>query len=89
LSVQDPISEPIPELDQRPEEGSKVRSFGFTRTEHTWDVFPEEVFGLELVDESENNQGKIASRVGESFSEAGDAEGLAGRSGDDEVHISS
>jgi hypothetical protein len=88
LSVQHSVSEPIPEFDQRPEEGTKVRSFGFTRTEQAWDVLKDEPSGLELISDSNKHETEVAPRVVESLAESGDGEGLARSPSDQKVDCS-
>ena len=83
LSVQDPHGEPIAELHQRPEEGTKVPST--IRTEDTWHVFPDDPSGLEFISEAKKDEGEVAAWVGKSFAEAGDGEGLARSSSDQQV----
>jgi hypothetical protein len=86
LSVQHSVSEPIPEFDQRPEEGTKVPST--IRTEDTWHVFPDDPSGLELISKSKKDEGEVAPWVFESFAESGDGEGLAGSASDQKVDCS-
>jgi hypothetical protein len=72
LSVQHSVGEPIPELSQRPEEGTKVPSSS-TR-QNTGDIFPDDPFGFEQISNSEINEGQVSTRVCQSFSETSNAE---------------
>jgi hypothetical protein len=83
LSVQHSVGEPIPEFDQRPEEGTKVPPS--SRRQDTGDVFPDDPTGLELVSQAKKGESEVAPGVGKSFSEAGDGEGLARSSSDQKV----
>ena len=83
LSVQDPVGPPIPELFQRPEEGTKVPSS--SRRQDARDIFPDDPAGTEFVSESKKDEGEVAAGVGESFAQAGDGEGLARSSSDQKV----
>ena len=86
LSVQHSVSEPIPEFDQRPEEGTKV--FSSVTTEQAWDVLKDEPSGLELISDSKKHETEVAPRVVESFAESGDGEGLAWSASDQKVDCS-
>jgi hypothetical protein len=86
LSVQHSVGEPIPELCQPPEEGTKVPSS--SRGEHTGDVFPNAPAGTEAVKKAEIDEGQVATRVSQSFAESGDGEGLAGGSSDQKLNCS-
>jgi hypothetical protein len=86
LSVQHSVSEPIPEFDQRPEEGTKI--FSSVTTEQTWHVFKDDPSGLELISESKKHETEVAPRVVESLAESGDGEGLARSPSDQKVDCS-
>lgn len=86
LSVQHSPSEPIPELSQRPEDGTKVPSA--SAGQDTGDVFPEDPPRAKLANQAHELKGKVSAFVGESAPESSDAEGLAGRSSDNEGNIS-
>jgi hypothetical protein len=86
LSVQHSVGEPIPEFDQRPEEGTKVPPS--SRRQDTGDVLPDDPAGLEFVSQSKKGESEVAPRVGESFAESGDREGLAGCASDQKVDCS-
>jgi hypothetical protein len=83
LSVKHPIGEPIPEFDQRPEEGTKVPPS--SRRQDTGDVFPDDPSGLEFVSQAKKGEGEVTPMVGESFAESCDGEGLARGSSDQKV----
>jgi hypothetical protein len=86
LSIEHSVSEPVAELHQRPEEGTKVPST--IRTEDTWHVFPDDPSGLELISKSKKDEGEVAARVFKSFAESGDREGLTGCASDQKVDCS-
>jgi hypothetical protein len=86
LSVEHSVSEPVAELHQRPEEGTKVPST--IRTEDTWHVFPDDPSGLELISEAKKDEGEVAPWVVESFAESSDGEGLARSASDQKVDCS-
>jgi hypothetical protein len=84
LSVQDSVGPPIPELPQGVEEGSEgAASVHRQETRH---VFINDPLGSKVVNKSKIGEGEVAARVGESFAESGDAEGLAGRASDQNVN---
>ena len=83
LSVQDPVGPPIPELFQRPEEGTKIPSS--VRRQDARDIFPDDPAGFELISESKKDEGEVAAWVGESFAKSGDGEGLARCASDQKV----
>jgi hypothetical protein len=76
LSVQHSVGPPIPEFCQPPEDGPKVSST--VRRQDTGDVLPYHPTGLEAVSQSKKLKGQVATIVGQSLSETGDTEGLAG-----------
>jgi hypothetical protein len=83
LSVQHSVGEPIPEFDQRPEEGTKVPAS--SRRQDTGDVFPDNPTGLEFVSQPKKGESEVAPRVGKSFAESGNGEGLARCASDQKV----
>jgi len=84
LSVQHSVGEPVPELDQRPEEGTKVPSS--SRRQDTGDVFPDEVARPDAINQAEIDEGEVSAGVCEPLSEACDGEGLAGGSAHENVN---
>ena len=86
LSVQHSVGEPIPELHQRPEEGTKIPST--VATDDAWHVFPDDPSGLDAISQSKKDEGEVAARVFKSFAESCDGEGLAGGSADKKVNCS-
>lgn len=82
-SVQDSVCPPIPELAQRPEEGAKVPSS--VARQDSGDVLPHQPLGACRVSKSKKFEGQVATRVGQSPSESGDGEGLAGGSSHEKV----
>jgi hypothetical protein len=70
LSVQHSVSEPIPEFDQRPEEGTKI--FSSVTTEQAWHVFKDDPSGLELISESKKDEGEVTPWVFHSSPKTGD-----------------
>jgi hypothetical protein len=66
LSVKHPIGEPIPEFDQRPEEGTKIPSS--IATEDTWHIFPNAPLGSIMVKNSNIGKSEVSSRIFKSFS---------------------
>jgi hypothetical protein len=65
LSVHDSVREPVPELDQRPEEGSKVPSA--VRRQDAGHVFPDDVARPDSINQAQIREGEIASRIGKSL----------------------
>ena len=86
LSVQNSVSDPIPELSQGPEDGSK-RPSGVDR-QHTRDVFPDDPPRSQALNSAEKFQREVATRVIHSKPVAGDAKGLAGSSSDEKLNWS-
>ena len=86
MSVQHSVGEPIPEFDQRPEEGTKVPPS--SRRQDTGDIFPDDPAGLEFVSQPKKGESEVSPWVGESFAESGDGEGLAGCASDQKVDCS-
>jgi hypothetical protein len=84
LSVQHSVGEPIPEFDQRPEEGTKVPPS--SRRQDTGDVFPDNPAGLEFVSQPKKGESEVAPGVGKSLAESCDGEGLARSSSDQKVN---
>src|SRR6056297_898679 len=84
LSVQHSVGEPIPEFAQAPEEGAKVPSF--VRGQNAGDILPYDPAGAEAISKPEIFEGQVATVVGHSLSEPGDAEGLTGRSSDKKLN---
>lgn len=78
LSVQNPVGEPIPELAQHPEEGSKVPSF--VAGQDAGDVLPNQPAGAILCSNGTVDKHEVATRVSQSLSQSCDAERLAGGS---------
>jgi hypothetical protein len=68
LSVQHSVGEPVPELDQRPEEGTKVPSS--SRRQDTRDVFPDEAARPDAINQAEIDEGEVSAGVCETLSEA-------------------
>jgi hypothetical protein len=85
-SVQHSVGEPVPEFDQRPEEGSKRPSS--VRRQDTGDILPDNPLGLQSRSQLEIDEGELASGIVESTPESGDAECLAGGSSDQNVNCS-
>jgi hypothetical protein len=81
LSVQHSESEPIPELDQRPEEGTKVPPA--VAGQDTGDVFPYDPPRPEFVNHAQIGEGEVAPWVFESFAESGGGERLTGGAADE------
>jgi hypothetical protein len=84
LSVQNPVSEPVPEFNQRPEQGSKRPSV--VDRQDAGDVFPHDPAGVQALSQSEKFQREVATRVIQSEALAGDREGLAGGTSDEKVN---
>jgi hypothetical protein len=74
-SVQYSVGDPIPELDQEPEEGSKRASV--VNRQDTGDVLPHQPSGPEAISKSSKLDGEVATRVIQSRSLTGDGERLA------------
>jgi hypothetical protein len=69
-------------VEERSEGASSVHR------QETRHVFINDPLGSQAVNQAEIGEGEVAAWIGESAPEAGNAESLAGRSADDEVHIS-
>jgi hypothetical protein len=87
LSVKAPIGPPVPEFAQRPEEGSKVPSS--PARQNTGDIFPNEPSRAQAISDRQVGEHEVASGVGESLSQAGNAEALTGSSSDQKVDCTS
>ena len=83
LSVQHPVGELIPELSQRPDEGTKVPSF--SRRQDSGDVLPYDPARALLLRDLAVFESERPPRVAEAFPEPADAEALAGRAPDEDV----
>jgi hypothetical protein len=83
LSVKDPVGPPIPEFPQRPDNGSK-RPSAVVRQD-AGDVLPYHPLGAYAVSSLKELKGEVATRVIQSAPEAGDGEGLAGASSDENI----
>lgn len=83
LSVKNSVCEPIPELAQHPEEGSKIAP-SVTRQD-TGDVLPNQPFGAESASKRTEFQHEVATRIIQSRSESRNTEGLAGGSSDQKL----
>jgi hypothetical protein len=86
LSVENAVSEPIPEFAQRPEEGSK-RPPSVNR-QNAWDVFPDNPRRPDALREREELKGEVSARVGKSGSRSCEGEGLAGCPPNQKVNLS-
>jgi hypothetical protein len=75
LCVQNSVGDPIPELDQEPEEGSKRPSV--VNRQDTGDVLPHQPSGPEAISKSSKLDGEVATRVIQSRSLTGNGERLA------------
>jgi len=62
LSVENSVGEPIPELAQRPEDGTKVPSA--VGGQDAGDVFPDDPPGAKNINQRHEGQRKVASMVG-------------------------
>jgi hypothetical protein len=82
LSVKNPVGAPIPELPQPSEEGAKSPCFV---RQHSGDVLPNNPAGPELRNKSKKDESEVATRIIQSLSESGNAEGLAGSSSNKKV----
>src|SRR2546423_6366283 len=76
LSVQNPVGEPIPELCQPSEEGSKRPSF--VNGQDTGHIFPNDPTGSISRSGIQKSEGKIATRSSHARSLSSDGEVLAG-----------
>jgi hypothetical protein len=70
LSVTDSVCPPIPELAQRPDDGTKVPSS--TATEDTGDVFPEDPLGTVVLNHFAKDEGEVSSGIFHSFPQSRD-----------------
>jgi hypothetical protein len=78
LSVQHSPGATIPELRQRPEDGSKVPSA--VRRQNAGDVFPDDPARPQSASKAAKLDGQVATRVLQATSPSGDGERLAGSS---------
>jgi hypothetical protein len=83
LSVEDAVGPPIPQLAQRPEEGTKVPSS--VGRQHTGYVFPDNPSRPVALSDLKECKHKSPSGVVKPFAEARDREALAGGSSDQKV----
>jgi hypothetical protein len=83
LSVKASVAPLVPEFAQRPEEGSKIPSS--VARQNTGDIFPHEPSRAQSISDRQVGEHEVSAWVGESLPEAGDAEGLAGRSAHEKV----
>jgi malate synthase len=70
LSVKNSVSEPIPELPQDSEEGSKRPSV--VNRQDAGDVLPYQPSGPQALSKSSELKGEVATRIIQSCSESGD-----------------
>ena len=84
LSVQHPVGPPIPELAQRPEEGTKIPSL--SAGQDAGDVFPDNPSRPVTPSDCKKCKHEVPSRVFESSPQTGDAERLTGGSSDKKVN---
>jgi len=54
---------------------------------HSGDIFPKDPAGSIAFNDSKEGEGKVATRISHSFSESGDAEGLAGCAGNENIRV--
>jgi hypothetical protein len=85
LSVKDSVGPPIPEFPQPSKEGTKVPSFA--RWQYAGDVLPYQPTGPIAVSQGKIREGEVAAGVGESFSQSGNTETLAGSAANKEVEF--
>ena len=86
LSVENAISEPIPEFPQPSEDGAKVPSAA--RRQDTGDVLPYQPTGASAISKAEIFERQVTTLVIQSASKPGDAERLAGGAADKKVNWS-
>ena len=84
LCVQHSVGPPIPELAQRPEEGSQDPSS--VNRQDTWDVFPNHPTGSKVGNDAKVGEGEVSAWVVKSFAESSDGEGLTGAAADHNVN---
>jgi hypothetical protein len=84
LSVQNSVSDPIPEPCQRPDDGSKRPSS--VNRQDAGDVFPDDPAGSDSRSQSEKLQREVAARVIQSKPVTGERERLAGGSSHKKVN---
>ena len=85
LSVKHSVCEPIPELPQAPEEGSKIPSSAAGQDAR--DILPEEPAGAIAVSDGKIGEHEVAARVSQPLAEACDGEGLTGCASDKNIDI--
>jgi hypothetical protein len=84
LCVQHSVGPPIPELAQRPEEGSQDPSS--VNRQDTWDVLPNHPTGSKVGNDAKVGEGEVSACVVKSFAESSDGEGLAWTAADHNVN---
>jgi hypothetical protein len=83
LSVKHSVGEPIPELPQAPEEGTKVPSS--VAGQDAGHVLPNQPFGPIAVSDCKIREGQVSTGIGQSLAQSRDAEGLARGSADKNI----
>jgi len=68
LSIENAVGEPIPALDQRPEDGTKVPSS--VAAEYPWHIFPNEPGGLEVESSLAESEGQVTTVITQSSSQS-------------------
>jgi hypothetical protein len=84
LSVKDSVGPPIPDVRQRPKQGSKIPSV-VTRQD-SGDVFPDNPLWTKELNHADIDEHEVSSWVFKSTLESCDAETLAGSSTNDKVN---
>jgi len=84
LSVKNSVGEPIPELPQPAEQGSKRPSF--VNRQDTGDVLPDQPAGPQAISKSKEFECEVATFASQTRSKSGDAEVLAGSSTNEKVN---
>ena len=86
LSVQNSVSDPVPEVCQRPEDGAKRPSS--VDGQHSGDVLPDDPSRSSASSQSEKLQREVATRVIQSKPVASEGEGLARGSSHENINCS-
>jgi hypothetical protein len=87
LSVQNPVADAIADFCQGSEECSEVSSLIDAKS--TWDIFPDEPFWLQFVNQPDKGKGEVTTWVIQSLSESSDRECLAWGSSNNKVNCTS
>ena len=84
FSVKDAVGPPIPDLSQRPDDGTKVPSSVCAK--NSGDVLPDDPLWSELLSDKAKYKSEVSSCIFKTCSESCNREGLTGRSSDQYIN---